>query len=248
VCGKRLKPLLPLLVSALERHGHLTLDATVRARVLAASAASRSSRKGFFEHAEFVTVRGLLEPQFQNIPAFMYSTGWRIQSEVLRLQWHQIDFVAGEVRLAAGTTKSGEPRVFPLTEDLRQVLAEQQKLTESLGSSHVFCHLAGKRVGKPLSYGGFFKAWLRACGAAGVPSLRPHDFRRTAIRNLERDGVPRSVAMALVGHQTEEVYRRYAIVDEAMIREAAVKMNRGATTRRTTAQSTAQSNAGMADT
>ena len=40
VCGKRLKPLLPLLVSALERHGHLTLDATVRARVLAASAAT----------------------------------------------------------------------------------------------------------------------------------------------------------------------------------------------------------------
>ena len=40
VCGKRLKPLLPMLVSALERHGHLTLDATVRARVLAASAAT----------------------------------------------------------------------------------------------------------------------------------------------------------------------------------------------------------------
>jgi len=40
VCGKRLKPLLPLLVSALERHGHLTLEATVRARVLSASAAT----------------------------------------------------------------------------------------------------------------------------------------------------------------------------------------------------------------
>jgi hypothetical protein len=40
ICGKRLKPLLPLLVSALERHGHLALDATVRARVLAASAAT----------------------------------------------------------------------------------------------------------------------------------------------------------------------------------------------------------------
>jgi integrase len=65
----------------------------------------------------------------------------------------------------------------------------------------------------------------------------PHDFRRTAIRNLERDGVPRSVAMAMVGHQTEEVYTRYAIVDEAMIREAAVKMNRGAKVRRSTAPS-----------
>jgi hypothetical protein len=27
------------------------------------------------------------------------------------------------------------------------------------------------------------------------------------------------------GQKTEEVYRRYAIVDEAMIREAAIKMN-----------------------
>ena len=40
VCGKRLKPLLPILVSALERHGHLALEPTVRARVLAASAAT----------------------------------------------------------------------------------------------------------------------------------------------------------------------------------------------------------------
>jgi hypothetical protein len=47
--------------------------------------------------------------------------------------------------------------------------------------------------------------------------------------------------MAMVGQKTEEVYRRYAIVDEAMIREAAVKMNRGAMVRRTTAKRIAQS-------
>jgi len=40
VCGKRLKPLLPLLVTALKRHGHLTLEGTVRTRVLSASAAT----------------------------------------------------------------------------------------------------------------------------------------------------------------------------------------------------------------
>lgn len=40
VCGKRLKPLLPVLVEALERHGHLSLDASVRARLLEASAAT----------------------------------------------------------------------------------------------------------------------------------------------------------------------------------------------------------------
>ena len=40
VCGKRLKPLLPLLVGALERHGHLQLDDVVRAKLLSASAST----------------------------------------------------------------------------------------------------------------------------------------------------------------------------------------------------------------
>jgi hypothetical protein len=40
VCGKRLKPLLPVLLPALERHGHVRLDPTVRERVMAVSAAT----------------------------------------------------------------------------------------------------------------------------------------------------------------------------------------------------------------
>jgi Integrase core domain len=40
ICGKRLKPLLAVLVPALERHGHLRLDETVRAQVFAVSAAT----------------------------------------------------------------------------------------------------------------------------------------------------------------------------------------------------------------
>jgi hypothetical protein len=40
VCGKRLKPLLRILVPALERHGHLKLDEAIRMKVLAMSAAT----------------------------------------------------------------------------------------------------------------------------------------------------------------------------------------------------------------
>ena len=40
ICGKRLKPLVPLLVQAMERHGHLALAATVRSRLLPISAAT----------------------------------------------------------------------------------------------------------------------------------------------------------------------------------------------------------------
>jgi len=37
-----------------------------------------------------------------------------------------------------------------------------------------------------------------------------HDFRRTTVRNMERRGVPRSVATKLPGHKTETMYRRDA--------------------------------------
>ena len=40
ICGKRLRPLLPILVEAMERHGHLQLVPEVRARLLAMSAAT----------------------------------------------------------------------------------------------------------------------------------------------------------------------------------------------------------------
>lgn len=38
ICGKRLRPLLPILVEAMERHGHVQLAPEVRVRLLAMSA------------------------------------------------------------------------------------------------------------------------------------------------------------------------------------------------------------------
>src|SRR5687767_4070436 len=52
ICGKRLKVLIPTLLEALERHGHLRLDLEVRDRLLRVSAAtidrllSETRRKG----------------------------------------------------------------------------------------------------------------------------------------------------------------------------------------------------------
>ena len=38
VCGKRLKALIPVLVDAMERHGHLDMDPIIRSKVLQVSA------------------------------------------------------------------------------------------------------------------------------------------------------------------------------------------------------------------
>lgn len=40
VCGKRLKPLIPMLVDAMERHGHLDLDPVIKIKILQVSAAT----------------------------------------------------------------------------------------------------------------------------------------------------------------------------------------------------------------
>ena len=68
--------------------------------------------------------------------------------------------------------------------------------------------------------------WHRACQAAGLPGRLLHDFRRTAVRNMERAGIQRSVAMSMVGHKTEAIYRRYAIVDAALLRDATARIDR----------------------
>ena len=74
------------------------------------------------------------------------------------------------------------------------------------------------------------KPGATACRKAGCPGMLKHDFRRTAVRNLETAGVPRSVAMKITGHKTKSVYRRYAIVSDADLQDAVRRLT-GITTR-----------------
>src|SRR5262249_47526167 len=149
----------------------------------------------------------------------------------LPLEWRQVDFVAGEVRLDPGTTKNGEGRVFPMSQGLRRVLQNQRVLTQGVrcedGSepAAVFCHLNGQKDGRPITSSGCNKAWRVAGEAAGCPDRIPHDFRRTAVRNLVRAGVPERVAMQLTGHKTRAVFERYNIVNASDLTEAARRLD-----------------------
>lgn len=80
------------------------------------------------------------------------------------------------------------------------------------------------RRGKPIR--SFHSAWRRACREAGCPDRFVRDLRRTAVREMERAGVPRSVATKLSGHKTESIYRRYAIVSEADLAEGVSRRSR----------------------
>ena len=188
--------------------------------------AVQNTRTGFFEDTEFRAIQAQLSNALKTVVEFMYYTGWRT-SEVLSLLWRQIDFQAGVVRLDPGTTKNREGRTFPfaLLPALASLLRAQREHTTVIE----------RRTGRIIQYvfhreGQLIKAflggWHAACERAGLPGRIPHDFRRTAVRNLERAGVPRSQAMSLTGHKTEAVYRRYAIVSASDQRDAVGKLAR----------------------
>jgi len=59
-------------------------------------------RKGFFEPAQFESVTQHLPPHMQGIARFAHVTGWRTPSEILPLEWRQVDMQAGEVRARCG--------------------------------------------------------------------------------------------------------------------------------------------------
>ena len=199
-----------------------------------------NARQGFFEEADFTALLAELPDYLRPVMLFAYHTGWRVQSEVLPLTWQQVDLQAGIVRLEPGTTKNDEGREFPFDAlpQLKAVLIEQRAQTTALEAvtgaiiPWVFHH-----DGRPIRT--YRRAWVGACKRAARERregkiqavLRPqllgrivHDLRRTAVRNLERAGVPRSVAMKLTGHKTEAVYRRYAIVSESDLREGVGKL------------------------
>ena len=69
-------------------------------------------------------------------------------------------------------------------------------------------------------------AWRTACKLAGLEGWIFHDLRRTAVRNMERAGVSRSVAMKLSGHKTMSVYSRYAIADAGALKAGVEKLAR----------------------
>jgi len=181
-------------------------------------------RVGFFEREQFLGVLAHLPEPVRPAATFAYLTGWRIDSEVLPLEWRQVDFGAGEVRLDPGKTKNGEGRTFPMTRELREVLEQQRAITENLQRQlKVVCPRVFHRLGRPIK--SFRVAFRSACVEAGCPGRVLHDFRRTAVRNLVRAGIPERVAMQMTGHKTRSVFERYNIVSVGDLREAARRLD-----------------------
>jgi integrase len=212
----------------------------------------RNVRIGFVDDEQYEKLaRFYLELWWRAYLAVAYNFGWR-KGNMLNLRVRQVDLLNQTICLYPGTTKNDEGQTVKMTTEVYELLCECVRGKEpddyvftrhdgrpvrdftkkwrnaciALGLGRLVCESCGLQVTKP--------ARNRRCsnckengldGQLKYRGLLIHDLRRSAVRNLERSGVPRSVAMKITGHKTEAVYRRYAIVSESDLAEAARKLD-----------------------
>ena len=172
-----------------------------------------------------------------------YNMGMR-KEEILGLQWDQVDPMEGKIRLRSEDTKTKEPRVIYLKRELLEVINFQRAFRDQKFPQCPwgFFGETGERIKD------FRGAWDSACIEAGLcevltddqilpikdkkeqPFLVPNklfqDFRRTAVRNMVRAGVPKRVGMAISGHKTRTAFDRYNIVNEDDLKKASQRLKR----------------------
>ncbi len=124
----------------------------------------------------------------------MANTGMR-GGEVFQLTWEMVDRGARTLRLPAAITKTRRSRVIDLNDGAEAALN--------------MLHAPGK-VGRMFHQRNHYNAWHRACAAAGLGKVRPHDLRHTLGSLMHAAGAPTPVVRDTLGHVTLAMANLYA--------------------------------------
>ncbi len=126
------------------------------------------------------------------------TTGAR-RGDLLNLKWSDIDFKARTASIS--TTKNGEPRVLPLTEE---AISELMKF-RCVGATYIFAHPT--KIDE--NFYNFDCHWHKALNEAKLINFRFHDLRHTAGSMLAMANVQTAQIADILGHKTLNVTKRY---------------------------------------
>lgn len=126
------------------------------------------------------------------------TTGSR-KGELMNLRWSDIDLDRQTAYVE--TTKNGQPKVMPLTDD---VVAE---LGRFIGKESEFIFNSELKPDRPMC---FTKQWKKALKLAEIEDFRFHDLRHTTASYLAQNGASLLEIADVLGHKQIQVTKRYA--------------------------------------
>lgn len=155
-----------------------------------------------------------LNHRFYPIWCFAVKTGMR-SGEMYALLWSDIDFERNLVSVSkqwtkkdgVTSTKSGDNRVVPISNDLKQFLIELKK---GSNREHVLPRISEWTNAEQA------KVLREFCSGIGITEVKFHDLRATFITNMLSQGVSLVKVMSIVGHkkmETTDIYLRLSGVD-----------------------------------
>ena len=169
-------------------------------------------QEGYWEPQQMRQLVGALPEWLVDVAWFGYLTGCR-RGELLQLEWRSVDLTARTAHFRPEKTKTGRGRMLALEGPLWEII--QRREVARHPAPWVF-----HRDGRVIARWWFDRAWQRACAALGNAGKLFKDFRRTAVRNMIRAGVPERITMEISGHKTRSMLDRYNIVNDADMRLA----------------------------
>lgn len=164
-----------------------------------------------------------LRPDMHDIVRFATLYGVRI-GILSRLQWRQVDFEAGLIRVPRKTRKPGVHwQDVPLTATGRAILLAQVGRHRTHVWTYVVHRARGRRrTGErlPLTWAVLRKQFDNARARAGLDDVRRHDLRHTAARRMLRSSKNIRAVQRLLGHSDISTTAIYAdaLIDD--VREA----------------------------
>ncbi len=139
--------------------------------------------------------------------------------ELITLKWEDIDFKLDFITLRE--TKNGDRRVIPLTQAAISLFKMAPTWQEN-SKGYIF---RSDRRNNKSGLASVRKAFETALKKAGIENFRWHDLRHTAASYLAMNGATQGELMAILGHRSPHMTRRYAHYSQQHIRTILVKSN-----------------------
>jgi integrase len=173
-------------------------------------------RTRIFSEEEWQRMLDLSPLWMKRIIIMAHGTGMR-QNEIIQLKWSSVDIEQKFLRLSASETKHEIARSVKLMPHVIEMLKEIPRVQ---GVNKVFLSMNNLPIPYWTTYcGDTFRGILKA---ANVEDATFHDLRHDFITRAMRAGNRSYKVMSQVGHKTDEMLRKYHLIDESDLQDFAV--------------------------